>query len=130
MKRIEVGQLGEFDLVPGFYAQVGSAFGTGRLQSLHRGDRLGYSACVWQAGPVLLPEPRWVHLCVEDAVSCPKAADPLAFVIKDFMERRRWFRGVFRRFLYVSFRRINTGKNILRQRFLSIGKPRISMGPR
>ncbi len=31
MKRIEVGQLGEFDLVPGFYAYVGSAFGAGGL---------------------------------------------------------------------------------------------------
>ena len=31
MKRIEVGQLGEFDVVPGFYAYVGSAFGTGGL---------------------------------------------------------------------------------------------------
>ena len=31
MKRIEVGQLGEFDIVPGFYAYVGSAFGAGGL---------------------------------------------------------------------------------------------------
>lgn len=31
MKRIEVGQLGQFDIVPGFYAYVGSAFGAGGL---------------------------------------------------------------------------------------------------
>ena len=31
MHRIEIGQLGEFDVVPGFYAYVGSAFGTGGL---------------------------------------------------------------------------------------------------
>jgi Uri superfamily endonuclease len=31
MTRIGIGQLGEFDLVPGFYAYVGSAFGAGGL---------------------------------------------------------------------------------------------------
>ena len=31
MKRVAVGPLGEFDIVPGFYAYVGSAFGTGGL---------------------------------------------------------------------------------------------------
>ncbi len=31
MKRIGIGQLGEFDIVPGFYAYVGSAFGAGGL---------------------------------------------------------------------------------------------------
>lgn len=31
MKRVEVGQLGEFDVVPGFYVYVGSAFGAGGL---------------------------------------------------------------------------------------------------
>ena len=33
MKRIEVGRLGEFDIVPGFYAYVGSAFGVGGLRA-------------------------------------------------------------------------------------------------
>lgn len=33
MKRIAVGQLGEFDIVPGFYAYVGSAFGVGGLRA-------------------------------------------------------------------------------------------------
>jgi len=33
MKRIEVGRLGEFDIVPGFYAYVGSAFGAGGLRA-------------------------------------------------------------------------------------------------
>src|SRR5262249_14317180 len=37
MKRVEVGQLGEFDIVPGFYAYVGSAFGAGGL-----GARIGH----------------------------------------------------------------------------------------
>lgn len=37
MKRIEVGQLGTFDIVPGFYAYVGSAFGGGGLRA-----RLGH----------------------------------------------------------------------------------------
>ena len=31
MKRIQIGQLGKFDIVPGFYAYVGSAFGAGGL---------------------------------------------------------------------------------------------------
>ena len=31
MKRVEVGQLGRYDIVPGFYAYVGSAFGAGGL---------------------------------------------------------------------------------------------------
>jgi len=33
MKRIEIGQLGEFDIVPGFYTYVGSAFGAGGLRA-------------------------------------------------------------------------------------------------
>lgn len=33
MKRIEVGRLGEFDIVPGFYVYVGSAFGSGGLRA-------------------------------------------------------------------------------------------------
>ncbi len=37
MKRIEVGQLGEFDIVPGYYAYVGSALGAGGL-----GARIGH----------------------------------------------------------------------------------------
>ncbi len=31
MKRIGVGRLGEFDIIPGYYAYVGSAFGSGGL---------------------------------------------------------------------------------------------------
>src|ERR1035437_278897 len=31
MKRIGIGQLAEFDIVPGFYAYIGSAFGVGGL---------------------------------------------------------------------------------------------------
>jgi len=33
MKRLAIGQLGEFDIVPGFYAYVGSAFGAGGLRA-------------------------------------------------------------------------------------------------
>jgi len=33
MKRIEIGQLGKFDIVPGFYAYVGSALGAGGLHA-------------------------------------------------------------------------------------------------
>lgn len=33
MKRIGIGRLGEFDIVPGFYAYVGSAFGAGGLRA-------------------------------------------------------------------------------------------------
>ncbi len=33
MKRIEVGQLGNFDIVPGYYTYVGSAFGSGGLRA-------------------------------------------------------------------------------------------------
>ena len=32
-KRLEIGRLGEFDLVPGFYAYVGSAHGSGGLRA-------------------------------------------------------------------------------------------------
>jgi hypothetical protein len=31
MKRLAIGSLGEFDIIPGFYAYVGSAFGSGGL---------------------------------------------------------------------------------------------------
>ena len=37
MKRLRIGSLGEFDIVPGFYAYVGSAFGSGGLRA-----RIGY----------------------------------------------------------------------------------------
>lgn len=37
MKRLEIGSLGAFDIVPGFYAYVGSAFGAGGLRA-----RLGH----------------------------------------------------------------------------------------
>jgi Uri superfamily endonuclease len=33
MKRLAIGSLGEFDIVPGFYAYVGSAFGSGGLRA-------------------------------------------------------------------------------------------------
>jgi Uri superfamily endonuclease len=33
MKRLEVGRLGTFDITPGFYAYVGSAFGAGGLRA-------------------------------------------------------------------------------------------------
>ena len=33
MKRLEIGSLGKFDIVPGFYAYVGSAFGSGGLRA-------------------------------------------------------------------------------------------------
>jgi Uri superfamily endonuclease len=33
MKHIEIGRLGVFDLLPGFYAYVGSAFGAGGLRA-------------------------------------------------------------------------------------------------
>ena len=32
-KQLEIGRLGEFDLVPGFYAYVGSAHGSGGLRA-------------------------------------------------------------------------------------------------
>ena len=37
MKRLGIGSLGEFDIIPGFYAYVGSAFGSGGLRA-----RLGH----------------------------------------------------------------------------------------
>jgi len=33
MKRLAIGNLGEFDIIPGFYAYVGSAFGSGGLSA-------------------------------------------------------------------------------------------------
>jgi Uri superfamily endonuclease len=33
LKRLEIGALGEFDIIPGFYAYVGSAFGSGGLRA-------------------------------------------------------------------------------------------------
>jgi Uri superfamily endonuclease len=33
MKRLEIGSLGEFNILPGFYAYVGSAFGSGGLRA-------------------------------------------------------------------------------------------------
>jgi Uri superfamily endonuclease len=37
MKQLEIGRLGTFTIVPGFYAYVGSAFGAGGLRA-----RLGH----------------------------------------------------------------------------------------
>jgi Uri superfamily endonuclease len=37
LKRLEIGSLGQFDIVPGFYAYIGSAFGSGGLRG-----RLGH----------------------------------------------------------------------------------------
>ena len=37
MKRLEIGRLGAYDIVPGFYAYVGSVFGSGGLRA-----RLGH----------------------------------------------------------------------------------------
>jgi len=47
MRRLEIGSLGEFDIVPGFYAYVGSAFGSGGLRA-----RLGHHL-------ESTAEPRW-----------------------------------------------------------------------
>jgi Uri superfamily endonuclease len=33
MKHLEIGSLGEFDIIPGFHAYVGSAFGSGGLRA-------------------------------------------------------------------------------------------------
>jgi len=33
MKRLEIGRLGAYDIVPGYYAYVGSAFGAGGLRA-------------------------------------------------------------------------------------------------
>jgi Uri superfamily endonuclease len=33
MKRLEIGSLGKFDIVPGFYSYAGSAFGSGGLRT-------------------------------------------------------------------------------------------------
>ena len=33
MKRLEIGRLGTFDIVPGFYAYLGSAFGSGGIRA-------------------------------------------------------------------------------------------------
>src|SRR5579859_3412871 len=33
MKRLEIGRLGPYDIVPGFYAYVGSAFGSGGIRA-------------------------------------------------------------------------------------------------
>ena len=35
MKHVEIGPLGAYDIVPGFYAYVGSAFGAGGIRA-HR----------------------------------------------------------------------------------------------
>ena len=43
MKRLEIGSLGRFDIIPGFYAYVGSAFGTGGLRA-RIGHHLGSTA--------------------------------------------------------------------------------------
>ena len=34
MKRLEIGSLGKFDIVPGFYCYMGSAFGAGGPRDL------------------------------------------------------------------------------------------------
>jgi Uri superfamily endonuclease len=44
MKRLEIGRLGAYDIVPGFYAYVGSAFGSGGLRA-RLGHHLESTAC-------------------------------------------------------------------------------------
>jgi Uri superfamily endonuclease len=58
MRRWEIGSLGKFDLIPGFYAYVGSAFGAGGLRA-----RVGHH---------LMPtgEPHW-HIDYLLQVACP-----------------------------------------------------------
>ena len=67
MKRIQIGRLGKFDLVPGFYAYVGSAFGAGGLRA-----RIGHhlestSAPHWHIDYLLqLAQPREIWYTTAD----------------------------------------------------------------
>jgi Uri superfamily endonuclease len=74
MKRLEIGSLGIFDITPGFYAYVGSAFGSGGLRA-----RLGHHL-------ESAAEPHW-HI---DYLL--KAASPIEvwFTTADRKMERRW----------------------------------------
>ena len=58
VRRLQVGSLGRFDVIPGFYAYVGSAFGAGGLRA-----RLGHHLAS-------AAEPHW-HIDYLLQVACP-----------------------------------------------------------
>jgi len=74
MKRIEIGRLGRFDIIPGYYAYVGSAFGSGGLRA-HLGHHFGGFNNSWwgssktdpQAFAVFHDSPRLIRTSVDPA---------------------------------------------------------------
>lgn len=67
MKRREIGQLGAFDIVPGFYAYVGSALGSGGLRARIRHHLESTAAPHWHIDYLLgVAEPVEVWYAVAD----------------------------------------------------------------
>ncbi len=91
MKRLEIGRLGDYDIVPGFYAYVGSAFGAGGLRA-RIGHHLESTAT-----------PHW-HIDYLLGVAEPvevwytRANQKLEHHWADLLEKTRHFRVPIRRF--------------------------------
>jgi Uri superfamily endonuclease len=100
-KRLDIGRLGEFDLVPGFYAFVGSAHGTGGLRARIQ-HHLGSTADPhWHIDYLL----RWAVLVeVWYAISDRKLEQNWA----EFLEQSPMFRAPIPRFGASDYRRSRT----------------------
>ena len=91
LRHLSIGSLGTFDLIPGFYAYVGSAFGAGGLRA-RVGHHLASAA-----------EPHW-HIDYLMQVACPvevwfaTAGRKLEHHWADFLEAAPGFRVPIRRF--------------------------------
>jgi Uri superfamily endonuclease len=91
MKRLPIGSLGKFDLIPGFYAYVGSAFGSGGLRA-----RIGHHVAS-------AAEPHW-HIDYLLQVARPvevwfaTAGRKLEHHWADFLEAARGFHPAIPRF--------------------------------
>ena len=69
VKSIEIGRLGKYQVVPGFYAYVGSAFGSGGLRA-----RIGHhlestAAPHWHIDYYVLSN-RWISRCSSLEIWC------------------------------------------------------------
>ena len=91
MKRLRIGRLGTYDLVPGFYAYVGSAFGPGGLRA-----RIGHHLESTAA-------PHWhidylLQCAVPTEVWYTTADKKLEHQWAEFLEQAPHFRVAIRRF--------------------------------
>jgi Uri superfamily endonuclease len=101
MKRLEIGRLGTHDIIPGFYAYVGSAFGAGGLRARIQHHLESAAQPHWHIDYLLaVAEP------VE--VWCALAGRKLEQDLAELMERSSSFRMPIPRFGSSDYRRSRT----------------------